>query len=141
MSVFTSIYETIKEIPENICFYLRQSQIAFMPEAKKPYHKLSAVALRQMQKQQEPFFLLDVRTKIEFDGERIPGSIHMETEEVSNKITETIPSFDSKIVIYCHGGERSIEVAEILHKKGYRQIYYLNKGIAQWPYATEKASL
>lgn len=138
MVIITQIYETIKEVPGTLKYYLRQGKIALLPEERKPYHKLPAKELKQMLTQKQNFLLLDVRTKMEYDTERIPTSVHIEAEEAPKKIKSLASSFSDKIVLYCHGGERSTETAAKLHQLGYRNIYYLAGGISKWNYETEK---
>ncbi|MCI8336316.1 MAG: rhodanese-like domain-containing protein [Peptococcaceae bacterium] len=121
-------------------FYLRQGQIALLPEEKRPYHKLYPQDLKRLLREKEDFLLLDVRTKLEYEAEHIPQSIHLDIAEAETQIPILAPNQTTKIVIYCHGGERSIEMAEKLHQLGYSQLYYLHKGISQWYYATEKSA-
>ena len=138
MILLSHIFEKIKDLPSDILFYLRQGQIALLPDEKKPYHKLYAQDLKRLLRENEDFLLLDVRTKLEYDAEHIPQSIHLDIQETEEKIPVLAPDKRKKIVIYCHGGERSIEMAEKLCRLGYRNLYYLHKGISQWYYATEK---
>lgn len=137
MVLLSHIFEKIKDLPTNMRFYLRQGQIALLPEEKRPYHKLYPQDLKRLLREKEDFLLLDVRTKLEYEAEHIPQSIHLDIAEADKSISILAPDKNKKIVIYCHGGERSIEMAEILHKLGYHNIYYLHKGISQWYYATE----
>lgn len=140
MVLLSHIFGKIKDLPTNAAFYLRRGQIALLPESKKPYHKLYPQDLKGMLRNKEPFLLLDVRTKLEYDTEHIPRSRHLDTAAVAEHISALAPDFHEKIVLYCHGGERSIETAETLHGLGYKNLYYLHKGISQWYYATEKVS-
>ncbi len=138
MVLLSHIFEKIKDLPANIHFYLRQGQIALLSEEKKPYHKLYPQDLKRLLREKADFLLLDVRTRLEYDAEHIPQSIHLDIAEAEEKIFVLAPAQNKKIVIYCHGGERSIEMAEKLYRLGYTDIYYLHKGISQWYYATEK---
>ena len=140
MVLLSHIFEKIKDLPANMRFYLRQGQIALLPEEKRPYHKLYPQDLKRLLREKENFLLLDVRTKLEYEAEHIPQSIHLDIAEAETKIPILAPNRTTKIVIYCHGGERSIEMAEKLHQLGYSHLYYLHKGISQWYYATEKST-
>lgn len=140
MILLSHIFEKIKDLPANMLFYFRQGQIALLPEGKKPYHKLYPQDLKHLLREKEDFLLLDVRTKLEYDAEHIPQSVHLDITEAEEKISTLAPNQSKKIVIYCHGGERSIEMAEKLYHLGYTNLYYLHKGISQWYYATEKSA-
>ncbi len=138
MILLSHIFEKIKDLPANTAFYLRQGQIALLPEERKPYHKLYPQDLKRLLREKEDFLLLDVRTKLEYDAEHIPQSVQLDIADTEEAMPRLAPNLSKKIVIYCHGGERSIEMAEKLHRLGYEHIYYLHKGISQWYYATEK---
>ena len=138
MPMLTSISAKVNSIGQTIKFHLWQKTIDLLPEEKKPYHKLSAQELYTMIQSQENFFLLDVRTLLEYHAERLPQSIHINVEDIPTTIENMISDPTAKIVLYCHSGERSVEAAEKLYALGYQNIYYLKKGIAKWPYETEQ---
>ncbi len=75
-------------------------------------------------------FILDVRTKEEYDSGHINGSILIPLEDLEKRYNE-IPR-DRKILVYCRTGHRSTQASEILVKNGFKQIYNMKGGITEW---------
>lgn len=75
-------------------------------------------------------FILDVRTKEEYDTGHIKGSILIPLQEIEKRYNE-IPR-DRKILVYCKTGHRSTQASEILVKNGFKQIYNMKGGITEW---------
>lgn len=62
--------------------------------------------------------LLDVRTKAEFDGGHIKGSINLEVADIS-KIAKIVPNKNIPIFVYCRSGARSGGAVNYLKQAGY----------------------
>jgi phage shock protein E len=76
-------------------------------------------------------YILDVRTKEEYDEGHLPNVILYESLD-KDKIIKDIPDFYSKILIYCRSGNRSKKAGDILRKYGYANIYVvINGGYAE----------
>ncbi len=75
-------------------------------------------------------FILDVRTKEEYDTGHINRSILIPLEDLEKRYNE-IPR-DKKILVYCRTGHRSAQASEILVKNGFKQIYNMKGGISEW---------
>ncbi|MBK8808116.1 MAG: rhodanese-like domain-containing protein [Bacteroidales bacterium] len=76
--------------------------------------------------------LLDVRTKVEYISEHIPGALNIDIYDVqfSDKVLQL--EKNTKIFVYCRTGHRSALAANYLKKKGYDAVYNLQKGILDW---------
>ena len=75
--------------------------------------------------------LLDVREPWEFAQCRIPGSINIPITEVSNKLGDI--DRDKDIIVICHHGARSWQVANFLENSGFiNKIKNLDGGINAW---------
>lgn len=74
--------------------------------------------------------LLDVREQWEFDACRIPGSKHMPMRTIPVRYAELDPNAD--IVVICHHGARSFQVAMFLEHQGISGVINLQGGIAAW---------
>jgi rhodanese-related sulfurtransferase len=74
--------------------------------------------------------LLDVREPDERETAHIEPSLHIPMNEVASRLDE-IPK-DREIVVYCHGGSRSMMVAGYLSHKGWKSVANLAGGIDAW---------
>ena len=72
-------------------------------------------------------YILDVRTKEEYDEGHLPNVILYESLDKSIVIKD-IPNFNSKILIYCRSGNRSKKAGNIMKKYGYTNIYIVIDG-------------
>lgn len=75
-------------------------------------------------------FLLDVREPNEFAYCAIEGSVSMPMASVPVRVQE-LPK-DADIVVICHHGGRSMQVAMFLARQGFERLYNLAGGVAQW---------
>ena len=75
---------------------------------------------------------LDVRTPFEFMVGHIPGAINIDVES---------PTFESEIAkldksatytVYCQSGRRSGIAVEAMSKDGFKNLFNLTNGIADW---------
>ncbi|MBW7870127.1 MAG: rhodanese-like domain-containing protein [Flavobacteriia bacterium] len=69
-------------------------------------------------------FLVDVRTKAEFDGGSAAGAVNIPLDRVADSIAK----FKNKkqIVVFCHSGARSGQAKRILEQNGIENV--LNGG-------------
>lgn len=85
-----------------------------------------------LNRQPNDIFLLDVRENNEVEICKLPHAHHIPMNLIPLYLNE-IPD-DKQIIIYCHHGIRSLNVANYLIANGFdeTQIYNLNKGIDDW---------
>jgi rhodanese-related sulfurtransferase len=62
-------------------------------------------------------YILDVRTRKEFEAGSIPGAVHIPLDELRERLSE-LPR-DTAISVYCHSGQRSYNAARLLTQAGY----------------------
>lgn len=74
--------------------------------------------------------LLDVREDWEYRHCRIEDSVHLPMHAVPDSLSE-LPE-DAAIVVICHHGARSFQVAHYLEQNGYKKIYNLKGGLDAW---------
>jgi len=74
--------------------------------------------------------LLDVREPWEFETCHIEGSVHVPMNEIPSRAGEVDP--DAEVVVICHHGGRSMQVAMFLEKNGYAKVHNLTGGVDQW---------
>ena len=74
--------------------------------------------------------LLDVREAWEHETCRIEGSLLMPMGEVPARAGEL--DADADIVVICHHGGRSMQVALFLGKQGFARVHNLAGGVDAW---------
>jgi rhodanese-related sulfurtransferase len=79
--------------------------------------------------------LLDVREAWEFQTCSIAGSRHVPMGEVAARQDELDPQAD--IVVICHHGGRSMQVALFLEKNGFGKVHNLAGGVDSWARTVE----
>jgi len=74
--------------------------------------------------------LLDVRETWEYEICQIDGSVNINMSQIPTRMTEL--KKDQEIVVICHHGIRSMQVASYLEAAGYTNISNLVGGIDAW---------
>jgi phage shock protein E len=74
--------------------------------------------------------MLDVREPNEYQAGHIPGIKLLPVGEVANRLSE-IPK-DKPVIVTCHSGNRSGQVAKYLRDQGYTNIHNMQGGIVAW---------
>ncbi len=86
---------------------------------------------------EKDYVILDVRTKQEYDLERIPNSILLTLDEIESEADVVLPDENAKIYVYCRTGRRSLNAAYKLIELGYKYVYDIG-GIEDYPYEKVK---
>ena len=74
--------------------------------------------------------LLDVREPWEFAAGHIAGSTAMPMSSVPARYMDM--ARDDTMVVICHHGQRSLQVALFLERHGFSKVFNLAGGIAAW---------
>jgi rhodanese-related sulfurtransferase len=74
--------------------------------------------------------LIDVREPNEFESGHILGARNIPLSQLKLRFKEIRP--DKPVYLYCQNGLRSGRAAQMLYKKGYRQLYHLQGGYRKW---------
>ena len=77
----------------------------------------------------EKVLLLDIRSREEFERDRIKGSVNLPFDEISSGLSK-LPK-DKPVYVMCRTGDLSEEVAEILEDRGY-DVYNIEGGHAAY---------
>ncbi len=75
--------------------------------------------------------LLDVRTPDEFSKGHISGATLIPVDELSHNISKLSDVKDTKIIVYCHSGTRSVAASRILVENGFVPLN-VTGGITAW---------
>lgn len=78
----------------------------------------------------EPVYLLDVRTREEYEAVKLPGA-HLFTQELMQEILAN-GSRTNFFVIYDHTGTRSMDAAAYFQGHGFENVKSLRGGIDAW---------
>ncbi|MDH4228547.1 MAG: rhodanese-like domain-containing protein [Nitrospirota bacterium] len=97
----------------------------------------SCQQIKQRLESGDALFLLDVREPPERAFNSIDGSVHIPMGEIPHRLRELDP--DKEIVVYCHHGVRSFQVAAYLKANGFGQVYNLAGGIDAWSVSVDPA--
>jgi len=74
--------------------------------------------------------LIDVREPWEFEAARIEGSVLMPMGDVPGRAHQELDP-DERLVILCHHGQRSLNVAAWLRNQGYTVLRFWNNDITK----------
>ena len=74
--------------------------------------------------------LIDVREPQEFKNGHILGARNIPVTQMKQRLVEIRP--DKPVYLYCQSGARSQRAAQLLHKKGYKDISQLKGGFKKW---------
>lgn len=91
---------------------------------------VTADEVYKMLSSNKDYFILDVRSKEEFDSGHIEGAYLIPVSELENRLAE-LPQ-DKPIIVYCESGSRSTSAANILLGKGFKEIFNMTGGITEW---------
>lgn len=80
----------------------------------------------------EEFLLFDCREQDEFDLVKIEGAVHLPMSELMTRVSELEPYREQPIVVHCHHGGRSLQVASWLRGQGFVSVASMAGGIDQW---------
>jgi phage shock protein E len=88
--------------------------------------ELTAIEVKKAIDNNEFDFIVDVRTRQEWDEGHHPKAIHIPIGEFVTLLPEKIPNKNAKILFYCKKGIRASGTVEIAKKLGYKNIKYLD---------------
>ncbi|TFD92267.1 rhodanese-like domain-containing protein [Jeotgalibacillus sp. R-1-5s-1] len=74
--------------------------------------------------------LIDVREQREYDGGHILGARNIPLSQLKMRLGEI--RADKPVYLYCQNGMRSGRAAQLLHKKGVKDLYQLKGGFKKW---------
>ena len=97
--------------------------------------RVSPQELQSLIAASDPPRLIDVREPWEFEVCRIDGSVNIPMAVLQERL-DTIPR-GAPVVVICHHGARSLQVAQYLESLGYDPIANLEGGIDGWACAID----
>ncbi len=82
--------------------------------------------------------LVDVREQYEYDFCHIEGSTLIPLSQFWRGVNDLNP--ENEYVFYCHVGERSAWVVNLLRQRGFKKVKNLKGGIDQWAIEIDPAT-
>lgn len=98
-------------------------------------HKVHTISVHELKKRRDAdpkLCLIDVREDYEWQEQHIPGALHIPKDVLVEHIKATVPKHDQPIYLHCRGGVRSLHAANHLLAMGYKEVYSIDGGIAEW---------
>ena len=72
--------------------------------------------------------IIDVRSPQEYKEGYIKGAINIPEYEIYRTVEKIVPNKDTKLIVYCDTGMRSLNALKRLQKIGYTNVYNLFQG-------------
>lgn len=88
--------------------------------------------VKKMLESATPFLLVDCRNQHEHDFVAIDGSVLIPMSELQHRHTEIEQDPSIALVVYCHHGQRSAQVAAWLRSQGHENAQSMAGGIDNW---------
>ena len=110
-------------------------------EAAKGIEEIKAVDFKALMDNGDPYVLIDVREKNEFDAGYIPGAVSIPRGVVEFRILKESfwdnegmypPMKEELLIIYCKKGSRGTLATASLKSMGFTNIKNLNGGWLEW---------
>ena len=98
--------------------------------------EISSAELTQLKDKKEPYVLLDVREPWEYQTAHLADSLLMPMGDIPSRAHQELDP-DEKIIVYCHHGMRSLNVAVWLRNQGFENAQSLAGGIDHWSMAVD----
>jgi len=77
-------------------------------------------------------WILDVRTKDEYDKTHIANSTHVPLDSLGQQLHQFEDKKKAPVILVCRSGNRSSQAARILKKQAFEKIYNLTEGLIGW---------
>lgn len=94
--------------------------------------EIDVASVAALQREGAPFLFLDCRRDDEHVTAAIPGTQLIPMHELRERIGELEPHRQGRIVVHCHHGGRSLQVAAALRQAGFEKAQSMAGGIDDW---------
>ena len=102
-----------------------------LDEARARVKEIAARDAVALQRAQPAVVFLDVREQPEVNLGKIPGAVHLARGSMETKIEALVPR-ETRVVIYCANGNRSVFAADTLNEMGYADVASMAGGFRDW---------
>ena len=101
-------------------------------EAAKEVNEIDIFQLKKLLDEDYQFKLIDIREDNELLSGKINSAQHIGRGVLEKNIEANAPNREEEIILYCAGGVRSVLGCKSLQDMGYKKVYSLRGGIAEW---------
>jgi rhodanese-related sulfurtransferase len=101
-------------------------------EARKKIKETNVADVKRRIDAGEKFLLVDTREDNEWANGHLPGAVHLSRGIIERDIEAQVSDTNTKLILYCGGGFRSVLVAENLQKMGYHNVESMDGGWKGW---------
>ena len=122
--------------PQAMESYQEVCAVTVEPDRRPTAGILDVTTLKQKLDRGEKPFILDVRTRMEWEICHLDDSTLLPLNELPGRAAEMVPR-EREIVVICHSGIRSAAAVEWLAGEGYRSVSNLTGGIDAWAAAID----
>ncbi len=103
----------------------------------QPAWELAPRAVAALLASEAPVLLLDCRLDREVAAARIDGAVHIPMQALADRLDELAEHDEQKVVVFCHGGVRSMKVTRFLRERGFEDAWSMAGGIDLWSLAVD----
>lgn len=105
-----------------------------LEHAEKTVNQIDVKTLKSMIDKYENFYLVDLRGQAQLERGEIytTNLVRIERGYLEFQIEKKVPDKNTRVVLYCCSGLRSILAAESLMKMGYTNVSSLKGGVIEW---------
>ncbi len=97
---------------------------------------INVLELKQRLELENSMTLLDVREPWEYEICRIDASVNIPMSQIVKRMDEL--DKNAKIIVICHHGARSFQIASYLESRGFKHTANLEGGISAWANLIDK---
>lgn len=80
----------------------------------------------------EKITIIDVRTPMEVMRGKVERSINIPLDFFDSEIERKVKDKNAEVYLYCLSGSRSIMAAQIMERKGYKNVFNVLSGLLAW---------
>ena len=107
---------------------IKKIQAILLNYRKRYNNEISYIELKRLL-QNDKVYLIDVRSKQEYNEGHLPNAINIPVYEIENNIEQFVDDKESIVILYCQVGNRSKKALLKLMNKGYTNVYNLKGGL------------
>jgi rhodanese-related sulfurtransferase len=101
--------------------------------------EISAAEVKALLDAGEPFQLVDCREPLEAEYASIEQAQLIPMSELAERLEELQPFQQSRFVVHCHLGGRSLQVAHWLRQQGFTRAQSMAGGIEAWSLEVDRS--
>ena len=106
--------------------------IKMIEEARSSTKQVPLSELKKLWDEDADIVILDVRTPREYEAAHIPFADNAPRGLLEFIIWSLVPDQEEHIYVYCKTGGRSALAAKLLNEFGYKNVFAVATGIADW---------